>query len=109
MDEPKMPGYGVENVPDSFPMQKPRSGGGSFDYAIPSPNAGVANNWDRRNVDEDKMLIEQDPFLLEEQRYLDRMKRAHQWQEQQFKKQNDDYMMRRKRKDDEDAYENHMI
>ena len=38
----------------------------------------------------DKMLIEQDPFLLEEQRYLDRMKKAHNRQEQHYKKHYDD-------------------
>jgi predicted Rossmann fold nucleotide-binding protein DprA/Smf involved in DNA uptake len=32
------------------------------------------------------MLIEQDPFMLEEQRYLNRLQRAHNLQEQKYKK-----------------------
>lgn len=35
-------------------------------------------------MDEDKMLIEQDPFLLEEQRYLSRIQRANHRQEQLY-------------------------
>lgn len=35
------------------------------------------NDFKKKQYDEEKMLIEQDPFLLEEQRYLNRMQRAH--------------------------------
>jgi hypothetical protein len=33
--------------------------------------------YEQNKFKEEKMLIEQDPFLLEEQRYLSRMQRAH--------------------------------
>ena len=43
--------------------------------------ASIANKpvsiMDQRKFQEDKMLIEQDPFLLEEQRYLSRMQKSH--------------------------------
>ena len=40
---------------------------------------------DRQKIDEEKMLIEQDPFLLEEQRYLSRIQRANYKQELNYK------------------------
>lgn len=56
------------------------------------------------------MLIEQDPFLLEEQRYLNRMQRAHNVQEVTYKKHYDNVttQMEQKRKQQED-YENQVI
>lgn len=63
-----------------------------------------------QKYDEEKMLIEQDPFLLEEQRYLNRMQRAHNVQEKTYKKHYDEVtiQMEQKRKQQED-YENQVI
>lgn len=38
---------------------------------------------------EEQLLIEQDPFMLEEQRYWTRMQKAHNLQENLFKYHND--------------------
>ena len=49
-------------------------------------NVDPVSIYEQNKFQEEKMLIEQDPFLLEEQRYLSRMSRAHNKQEMQYKK-----------------------
>ena len=46
-------------------------------------NVDPVSIYEQNKFQEEKMLIEQDPFLLEEQRYLSRMSRAHNKQEMQ--------------------------
>lgn len=48
--------------------------------------ASPLESLDRSKFDEEKMLIEQDPFLLEEQRYLSRIQKANYKQEINYKK-----------------------
>lgn len=56
------------------------------------------------------MLIEQDPFLLEEQRYLARMKRAHNRQEMNYKQHFDQvYSHEVEKKKQLDKHENMVI
>jgi hypothetical protein len=49
-------------------------------------SASPLESLDRNKFDEEKMLIEQDPFLLEEQRYLSRIQKANYKQELAYKK-----------------------
>jgi len=65
---------------------------------------------DKQRFNEEKMLIEQDPFLLEEQRYLNRMQRAHNKQEINYKKHFDEILVPEiQRKKQQEDYENNII
>ena len=65
---------------------------------------------DRSKFDEEKMLIEQDPFLLEEQRYLSRIQKANYKQELAYKKHEATVVQPSlQKKLDQETYENEVI
>ena len=89
-------------------------------YKYGQPEAGSFRNGaagsqsisvlEKAKYDEEKMLIEQDPFLLEEQRYLNRMQRAHNIQEVNYKKHYDSVLAPEvNKKKQQDQYENQVI